>query len=175
MVWCGHLDVLPPGLRFVYIILFNVLKNTNLEFHNEIQSILPKIREAYVSKSNSNLMTICEGCSNVRVRYKTKSANKWKGIVLQVYQVWHYLSAKKQGWASIFWIQNQIKLLMVSLQLVASWGLKFNSQSWYVTKYGNYDVPQLLPWLVLINITVNVICGIVSTCWQLFQHALSHT
>ena len=75
MVWCGHLEVLPPGPRFVYITLFDVLKNTNFLFCNEIKGILFKIREKFVSIYNSNLLTTFEGCSDVRVRRKTESAN----------------------------------------------------------------------------------------------------
>jgi len=39
LVRCGQPEVLPPGPRFVYITLFDVGKNTNLEFHNEILCI----------------------------------------------------------------------------------------------------------------------------------------
>ena len=75
MVWRGHLEVLPPGPRFAYITLFDVLKNTNFEFCNEGRGILPTIREAFVSTCNSNLLTTFEGWSDVRVRRKTESAN----------------------------------------------------------------------------------------------------
>ena len=52
MVWRGHLEVLPPGPRFAYITLFDILKNTKFEFCNEVRGILPKIREAFVSTYN---------------------------------------------------------------------------------------------------------------------------
>jgi len=75
LVWCGHLEGLPPGPRFAYITLFDVLKSTNFEFCNEGRGILPTVREASVSTCNSNLLTTFEGWSDVRVRRKTESAN----------------------------------------------------------------------------------------------------
>jgi hypothetical protein len=70
-----NLEELPPGPRFVYITFFDVVKNTNFEFRNEIWSISHNFNRQIYWKQQLKFIDQLWGCHDVRVEYKTESAN----------------------------------------------------------------------------------------------------